>query len=134
MTDRERLIELIHRMGRDYRGLMYSLPEIDEPIPPTFEAWVADYLLANGVIVPPCKVGDVVYDICTIFDESTLKPKTVIKPRTIDFASSVSFLIESKGLVISEKDFGKTVFLTKEEAENALVTDTNVGSKKECEG
>lgn len=80
----------------------------------------ADHLLANGVIVPPCKVGDVVYDICTIFDESTLKPKTVIKPRIIDFASKVGFIIESKGLVIGEKEFGKTVFLTKEEAEKAV--------------
>ena len=81
---------------------------------------IADHLLANGVIVPPCKVGDVVYDICTIFDESTLKPKTVIKPRIIDFVSKVGFIIESKGLVIGEKEFGKTVFLTKEEAEKAL--------------
>lgn len=84
----------------------------------------ADYLLANGVIVSPCKVGDMVYDICTIFDESTLKAKTIIKPRIIDFVSKVGFIIESKGLVLGEKDFGKTVFLTKEEAEAKL---------KECE-
>lgn len=81
---------------------------------------MADDLLANEVIVPPCEEGDVVYDICTIFDESTLKPKTIIKPRIIDFVSKVSFIIESKGLVIGEKTFGKTVFLTKEEAEKAL--------------
>lgn len=72
------------------------------------------------IIVPPCKVGDVVYDICTIFDESTLKPKTIIKPRIIDFVSKVGFIIESKGLVIGEKDFGNTIFLTKEEAEAEL--------------
>ena len=81
---------------------------------------MADDLLANGAILPPCKVGDKVYDICTIFDESTLKPKTIIKPRIIDFVSKVGFIIESKGLVIGEKDFGNKIFLTKEEAEKAL--------------
>lgn len=44
MTERERLIELLkHEFGT-------KVSEI-----------TADYLLANGVIVPPCKVGDTVY-------------------------------------------------------------------------
>lgn len=48
MTDRERLIELIKKcvdISRNVTGLF---------------SWgdVADYLLANGVIVPPCNVGD----------------------------------------------------------------------------
>lgn len=122
MTDRDRLINelkkaknrcLIHESGGclacKYRGQADCTLEN-----------LADHLLANDVIVPPCKVGDVVYAICTIFDESTLKPKTIIKPRIIDFASKVGFIIESKGLVIGEKEFGKTVFLTKEEAEAKL--------------
>ena len=111
MTDRDRLMKLIKK--GDFAYLLSTGKE-------GCVAFLADYLLANGVIVPPCKVGDVVYDICTIFDESTLKPKTVIKPRIIDFVSKVGFIIESKGLVIGEKDFGKTVFLTKEEAEAEL--------------
>jgi hypothetical protein len=105
MVDRDRLIELLKNGG------VRNFPYVNA---------LANHLLANGVILPPCKVGDVVYDICTIFDESTLKPKTVIKPRTIDFVSKVGFIIESKDLVIGEKEFGKTVFLTKEEAEKAL--------------
>ena len=108
---RDRLIELVKKAVVESE-FMYPA-DVDPDC-------IADYLLANGVIVPPCKVGDIVYDICTIFDESTLKPKTIIKLRTIDFVSSAVFLIESKGLVIGEKDFGKTVFLTKEEAEREL--------------
>ena len=109
MTDREKLIGIVKDSLMRYIGKSCCLAEN-----------IVNDLLANGVIVPPCKVGDIVYDICTIFDESTLKPKTIIKPRIIDFVSSVAFLIESKGLVIGEKDFGETIFLTKEEAEEKL--------------
>lgn len=107
MTDRDRLIHKIMSLKKPTISLQTAMD-------------IVDAVIDEGVIVPPCKVGDVVYDICTIFDESTLKPKTVIKPRTIDFVSKVGFIIESKGLVIGEKDFGKTVFLTKEDAEEKL--------------
>lgn len=44
MTERERLMKLISDMPKDQ-----TAPEM------------ADYLLANGVIVPPVKVGDIVF-------------------------------------------------------------------------
>lgn len=31
---------------------------------PTVEQ-IADYLLENGVLAPPCKIGDTIYRICT---------------------------------------------------------------------
>ena len=62
MTERERLIELIgSKVCEDYS------PNCDEWQPHSCEKCyandcrigeLADYLLANGVIVPPCKVGD----------------------------------------------------------------------------
>ena len=109
-TDRDRLIELLED----------TLQEWECDVQSETLSQIAEHLIENGVIVPPCKVGDTVYDICTIFDESTLKSKTIIKPRIIDFVSKVGFIIESKGLVIGEKDFGKTVFLTKDEADKKL--------------
>jgi len=98
----------------------------------------ADYLLANGVIVPPCKVGDVVYRLdgfvwkyecgeCEYFDEgwydcpnmcektgSSKKPTECIeiKEEKITFEDILRYLYWN--------DFGKTVFLTKEEAEAKL--------------
>ena len=45
MTERERLIELLNE-STDRNGIY-----IDK---------IADYLLANGVIAPPCKVGDMI--------------------------------------------------------------------------
>ena len=46
MTDRDRLIDLIHDSD-------LSLDSVR----------LADHLLANGVIVPPCKVGDSIYRV-----------------------------------------------------------------------
>lgn len=48
MTERERLIELLDEC-RGIEGIGMELVEKH-----------ADHLLANGVIVPPCKVGDYV--------------------------------------------------------------------------
>lgn len=48
MTDRDRLIELLSGKSTD------TVADVE---------YVADYLLANGAIVPPCKVGDKVYVI-----------------------------------------------------------------------
>lgn len=56
MTQKERLVELLD-------GL--ELPPIDTDgemyLEKSDAEYIADYLLKNGVIVPPCKVGDVVY-------------------------------------------------------------------------
>lgn len=50
---RDRLIELLekHVLLKYFLGRM----QVEK---------LADYLLENGVIVPPCKVGDTVYYIC----------------------------------------------------------------------
>ena len=50
MTDRDRLIELLMKTD-------YALDTNGRKASDSAE-FIADYLLANGVIVPPCKVGD----------------------------------------------------------------------------
>ena len=73
----------------------------------------ADYLLANGVIVPPCKVGDKVYYIAG---------KKVYKSKCHAITQ------HKNGLQIHLYDYDgdnarystKDVFLTKEEAEEKL--------------
>lgn len=71
MTERERLIELIksgsklaveenHKHIKEFvknHGRYNS--KTDDNV--SFEEIVADYLLSNGVIVLPCKVGDTVF-------------------------------------------------------------------------
>ena len=100
---------------------------------------IADYLLAKGVIVPPCKVGDVVYvnpkiwsgwsainyDNCFIHSEYFLVADVVsiIKTRKqnlikLKVYNRTTYTPEYKRYPISS--IGKTVFLNREDAERAL--------------
>ena len=132
MTDRERLIELLKQAQDNYCDICAECAEDlgykdHEP----FENYFADYLLANGVIVPPCKVGDVVYSFCDVF--GAMLPY-VIQDFRVGFLGkdrpnywyweATSHATETDEL-LDEIDFdldeiGKTVFLTKEEAEEKL--------------
>lgn len=119
MTERERLIELlkvpIHpRIGADPAEV------------------VADYLLDNGVIVLPCKVGDTVYVICDgeISDQKVMGID--INPIRARIATECHFYhecVEEEPCIceaelcrwyFSDYEFGKSVFLTCEEAKKAL--------------
>jgi len=95
---RDRLIELLTDI----------IPKIDNPLRYVIDEIVeriADYLIANGVIVPPCKVGDKVYQTDGV--------------RT--YTSTINKIIyDTNSIAFDERAIGKTVFLTKEEAENAL--------------
>lgn len=89
----------------------------------------ADHLLANGVIVPPCKVGDLIFmpweyggtsgvallDVTyMVIDKDELRIMT-------DFSSDdEEYFDRYNGGVFYPSDFGKTVFLTREEAVKAL--------------
>lgn len=121
---RDRLIELLGGFPIFYSTMKERwMPEAVERL--------ADYLLANGVIVPPCKVGDTLYVISHMKDKRFLP--------FINEYEVTSISIKKKRLVIyhemdgyiktfNQIDFGKTVFLSKAEAER-VVTDNNVGVK-----
>lgn len=94
---------------------------------------VADYLLDNGVIVPPCKVGDTVYQIekkcldCPYytdggysdFCECALDDSKLMFE--VDFDKDCIYeIIKTKFIYSMIDQDGKTVFLTREEAEKAL--------------
>lgn len=107
---RERLIELIQD---SVNGCARNWAEI-----------IADYLLANGVIMLPCKVGDTVYDIGDFFDGTPYPEMYEYKADYITLwekypdRNEIYFSID--GMDYALDDFGKTVFLTQEEAEQAL--------------
>lgn len=117
MTDREKLVELIRNVYVNIPPQIYRAVVDD-----TAAAVIADHLLANGVVVPPCKVGDVVFAIKdgAIFSGEVryviwnhnknhgLHREIALNPNPY-FSIGASF-----------EDFGKTVFLTREEAEAAL--------------
>lgn len=99
---------------------------------------IADHLIANGVIVPPCKVGDVVYVVKPCFSyiaEYEVRGFHFGEFPTLNGHKRNPYLIgyfKTSGMLkhIFIKDIGKSVFLTREEAERALrATDNNVGVK-----
>lgn len=136
---RDRLIELVKQVP-------YGV-SVGAKFEQHFCEKVADYLLANGVIVPPCKMGDTVYQPsykftkCSIYDyaprycedsfccgcesacDSVQQPyiyegKVVsvrITKEQIYLAVSFQEKFDSSSFIL-----GKTVFLTREEAERAL--------------
>ena len=79
----------------------------------------AEYLLANGVIVTPCKVGGVVYSVCDCIN----RPEKLFITALHQYEKYISFSALSRSqrkYVFETTDIGKTVFLTREEAEKAL--------------
>ncbi len=108
---REKLIELL----ASAYGTSFNAPYLREhELEP-----LADYLLANGVIVPPCKVGDTVF--CVLHHK-----KEIVQDRVKDFDIwSVSNCIKVRLTLENWNDyvvgeFGKTVFLSCKKAEAAL--------------
>lgn len=113
---RERLVELIS-----------SVETVEDiTVEPIACNRLADYLLANGVIVPPCKVGDKVYilkdgkvtnyfvlEISKHYN-GTMYFETV--PQDVRGCPQW-FNVSNR---FTDKNIGKTVFLTREEAEKAL--------------
>lgn len=92
MSERERLVELLDQ------NCGYVEEQKAEML--------ADYLLENGVIVSPVKVGDTVY-------------QTDTAGRI--YASTVKNIIyDTSSIAFDERAIGITVFLTQEEAEKAL--------------
>lgn len=86
--------------------------------------YIADYLLKNGVSVPPCNVGDFVY----IISRNEIKKCDVVfiglsADEKCSYFNFVEYYADGKfkqeySMVFAE--IGKTVFLTREEAEKFL--------------
>ena len=119
---RDRLIELLNTCQD--RGQRWNYFESGQSVESVTNEILADYLLANGVIVPPCKVGDTVYEI-----QPTRKRVQAYEITTIKYNGHYWWftwiLKDRKGIYgnvdgFSSHQIGKTVFLTREEAERAL--------------
>lgn len=119
MTDRDRLIELLVDFN-PYKDPIRQMADrmIIEKI--------ADYLLANGVILPPCKVGRTLYFLY----DNTFANRPDFTPKIYE-TNDWYFDIDQKSTSILPRSIhgykgefhyylNKTVFLTKEEAEKAL--------------
>lgn len=112
---RDRLIEL-------HRNAFLHLLDTEKPFT---HANYADFLLANGVIVPPCKVGQTVYVIIDMDNPARRMLECKVISISIEEAS-IYFQFKTfkeylyRYGMFNIDDIGKTVFLTREEAEQAL--------------
>jgi hypothetical protein len=108
MTQKERLVELIKdEIDCDRAGIV---PE-----------WLANHLLANGVVVPPCKVGRTVY---VLRSKTSNGENLYLREEQIDhyriFGERSYMCFFSGRLSVPNYLWEATVFLTREEAEKAL--------------
>lgn len=121
---RDKLIELINE--KQVYGIDQKQKRNDELILFDNEE-LADHLLAEGVVVLPCKVGQTVYVVNAISDGIV---EGFIEHLDYNFYTTPQEWITVKATYPFYGDFehksridlllGKTVFLTREEAEQAL--------------
>lgn len=117
MTDRDRLIEILQDTLHEW--------ECDVSIKTLTE--ITEHLIANGVICPPCKVGDTVY---ALYNGKVLKANIFsMKIETEDNKYVYMLKLKIFDHFFQFKTFllGKTVFLTREEAEKALERSNGCG-------
>lgn len=103
MTDRDRLINLIINAKRE------------DPETGSFTEFLADYFIANGVILPPCKIGQIVWLVRDGKIEETTVEKIVLKDKGLYLKLLCNSFYET-----TCRSIGKTVFFTREEAEKVL--------------
>ena len=104
MTERERLIEILRKQ---------IYPKIGAD--PTDV--VADYLLDNGVRLPPCKVGDMIYHLDL---RNLIIRKLEVIEILITKPNNAMLLQCSDGFLHAPSNYGIALFHTREEAEKAL--------------
>lgn len=99
---------------------------------------LADYILTDGWIRPPCKVGQTVFRTVKLYgDEKTIivegeafeialtHENGEIKKRFYFLEKGANKIINRYSLWLDFDNFGKTVFLTREEAEAKLKEGNN---------
>lgn len=118
---RDRLVEL----------LTDNFPHCDNPLQDTYDEIVerlADHLIENGTILPPCKVGDTVYFFSSVLEEvcesKVIKIEQNYYTPSNPFWFSIEYLSKQIGTQVIHipinQAIGKTVFLTREDAEKSL--------------
>ena len=120
MSDRDRLIELYEKAAGEYEKTNKAQFR---------KSFMCDYLLANGVIVPTFNCGDRVWFIPIGLKLNEVCEATVVRVEYNYFTSPQEWVtLEYYSSIIGKHKYksridlmlNKTVFLTKEEAEEKL--------------
>lgn len=110
MSNRDRLVELLKEADDATEVYNRDYPTYEKAMQ-AFYTSIADHLLANGVIVLPCAVGDTVWDIAG-------------KEIKVQIVDGIEYRLDGFYIYANEDEWlgklGELVFLTKEEAEVRL--------------
>ena len=112
---RDRLIELLKKADEYASGVCTDYDEAQEVC--------ADYLLAEGVIVLPCKLNSTVYDISEFIDECPYPDMYEFSTEDILLSrcrTTKEMIFGIDGIDYTFDEFGKRVFLTEEKAYEKL--------------
>lgn len=131
MTDRDRLINLARPFANSCACKEESGSCEFTDCKSCNATCLADVIIEDGWIRPPCKVGDIVYSFCDVFGEilpyviQDFKVGFLGKDRPNHWYWEATSHATETDELLDEIDFdldeiGKTVFLTKEEAEEKL--------------
>lgn len=116
---RDRLVYLINKAKDEYP----TIPAVN-CCKPTFAYYLADHLLANGVIVPPYKCGTVVYVLRSQTSNGEnlyMRQERIEQYRTSNNGTFMTF--ESGRVSVRNDQWNGSVFATQEEAEQAMKGD-----------
>jgi hypothetical protein len=122
LTTRDRLIELIVNADTHDSYECKLCTKKDTSCTRCGAEKLANHLLANGVIVPPCKVGDTVwYELYGEIESAVVYSCVgVLKKQGFEITDANAKSSDGLEVAFNGKCIGKTVFLTKEEAEAKL--------------
>lgn len=82
---------------------------------------IADHLIANGVIVPPMRLGQACFYPCDYFNKvDECRVSSITQKADGSFKIRLTNLRGRGVFEITADEIGKTVFLAREEAEKAL--------------
>ena len=115
MQTKEKLTEIIKSTVVNAHGT-----KLGDVFHPEFVENIVNNLIEGGAIVPPCKVGDKIYwyNMGGEIVEAEARKIMYAAKHPHGFVYDIGF-----------EDFGKTVFLTREEAEAALKEKESNGRK-----
>lgn len=132
MNERDRLIEVAWRAASEYSdylektlnggnttditNVLALFPKIT-----TFPEFLTDYLIAHNATIPPVSVGQTVYIIRRPTERPAWIDECEITYISVHyFKDGKSTVFSGYNFEVAECDIGKTVFLTREEAEQVL--------------
>lgn len=122
MSDRDRLVELMAEADRNCEIIgcdnckYFGFDDCGNMLK-------ADRLLSNGVIVPPYKVDDTLYKVHRVWVGSAASYKWKIDKLRVEYIryDGEDFSFEDGwGEINFASEIGRTIFFTREEAEQAL--------------